>query len=202
VKYEHNTIALGQGPAIRSDVSHGGLPGAFALFRDNLCWLSTSVKEKGEVFWADYADAITATNCHHNALANAGYGTLPLSAGTLGAGDVTVDDPRFADPTRSVTAFYWRHGAGPSVHGEQNVLPALDWLARNPARMPEMLDWVFAGFVPRNPALKTASDPDGATGGWIGAMPGEAADDPDGQRQAREERPVREDQERSHERRQ
>lgn len=23
MKYEHNTIALGQGPAIRSDVSHG-----------------------------------------------------------------------------------------------------------------------------------------------------------------------------------
>ena len=37
--------------------------------------------------------------------------------------------------------------------------------------MPEMIDWVFAGYVPTNSALK-AAEKDGPTKGWIGAMEG------------------------------
>ena len=35
-----------------------------------------------------------------------------------------------------------------------------------------MIDWVRAGFAPTNIAYKAASDPDGPTKGWIGAVEG------------------------------
>ncbi len=169
--YEHNTIALGQSPGIHSDVSHGGLPGCFALFRDNLCWQGKNVPGTGVLFGVDYPDAIAASNCHHNAFFNAGYGVLPLSTGTPGAGDVQAD-PRFVDPTRNMSQFYWNQVTAPSAQGADVILRPLDWLRQHPERMPEMIDWVFAGYVPGNPALKAADNPDGPTRGWIGAMPG------------------------------
>jgi hypothetical protein len=42
----------------------------------------------------------------------------------------------------------------------------------HPEKTPEMIDWVFAGYVPTNPALRAASDKDGPTNGWIGAVGG------------------------------
>jgi hypothetical protein len=174
VKYQHNTIALGASAGIFSDKQHGGKPGSIVEFKNNLLYLLDSVtSDTGHVFGTDFADLVSPENCDYNVLYRSDYGKIVFTAGKPGAHDVAAD-PKFVDPTRNLATFYRSQPGVKADTAEKDVMNALEWIRQHPEKMPEMIDWVFAGFVPTNPALKAAGDPDGPTKGWIGAMEGKA----------------------------
>jgi hypothetical protein len=84
-------------------------------------------------------------------------------------------DPKFVDPTRNLTTYYRSQQGVTADTVEKDVVNALNWMRLHPEKMPEMIDWVFAGYVPTNPALRAASDKTSPTNGWIGAMEGKAS---------------------------
>ena len=175
VRYQHNVIFLGVSAGINSDVQHGGVPGSIVDFRNNiLCMLDSVPNETGHVFGTDFKDLVSAAACDFNTLWRSDYGKLSLTEGKPGAHDVAAD-PKFVDPARNLVTFYRRSPGVRADTAEKDLVAALDWIRRNPRKMGELIDWVFAGFVPTNPSLKAASDPDGPTKGWIGAMEGAAA---------------------------
>ena len=177
ITYRHNTIALGRESAIYSDPSHGGKPGEFLEFKNNLFYvLGTDPKAAGAVFqtFGGLKDPVKPEDCDYNNLWRSQYGAIDITAaGKLGVHDVAAD-PGFVDPTRNLTTFYRSQPGVQSQTPEVDVTLALDWIRQHPEKMPEMIDWVFAGYVPTNPALRAASDMDGPTKGWIGAMEGKA----------------------------
>jgi hypothetical protein len=79
-----------------------------------------------------------------------------------GLGDV-AGDPRFVDPTRNIQRWAQEcQGADGTIAG------ALAALKENPEqKIEEMIEWVRAGFAPRNRAYKNAAH----DGGDIGAVP-------------------------------
>ncbi|MEI7904115.1 MAG: hypothetical protein WCI43_01720 [Candidatus Firestonebacteria bacterium] len=175
VIYRNNTLTLGP-IGVYADTSHGGKSGDLNGFFDNICWLPAGAGQ-GEVFYnSNVPDWFKPEDVHHNALFNAVYfkkgNTSPLP---LAKGDIRDTDPRFVDPLRNLTKFHREQNklspADKNKAGEEG-LAALDWFREHPEKVPELLDWVFEGFRPRNRALKASSDPKGRTKGWIGALEG------------------------------
>ncbi|MGA2616064.1 MAG: hypothetical protein ABSF26_00560 [Thermoguttaceae bacterium] len=178
IRYDHNTVALGKEAMVHSDPSHGGKPGEIVEFKNNLLYvLNSAPKATGKVFvtFGGLKDPLRPEDCDYNGRWRSQYGEIVITAaGKLGEHDVEAD-PRFVDPTRNLTSFYRsRRGVQPDMV-EKDVVNALNWIRRHPGKMPEMIDWVFAGYVPTNPTLRAASDKDGPTNGWIGAMEGKVS---------------------------
>lgn len=174
VKYSHNTIALGQVAGINSDRGHGGVENIIAELKNNIFYTLEGVKDPGVVLNTDVPNVLSGANADYNALFRSDYGPVKFIKGQPGANDVKAD-PKFVDPTRCLIQFYRSQSGRQADTVEKDLTSALEWIRVNPSRMPEMIDWVFAGYVPTNPALKAASDQDGPTKGWIGAMEGKAA---------------------------
>jgi len=170
--YDHITIALGQMGGINSDISHGGHEGSIRQMKNNLFFILEGVKGPGQILNTSVPEVMKAANCDYNGRFDCEYGLHKIT-GTLGEHDVKAD-PKFVDPTRCLINFWRAQTRSPAGEVEKDMNSALEWIRTNPRRMGEMVDWTFAGFVPTNEALKAASDSDGATKGWIGAMEGNA----------------------------
>jgi hypothetical protein len=190
--YENNTIALGHEAAIHSDPSHRGRSGEITSFKNNLFYVLDSVpKATGKVFvtFGGLKDPVRPEDCDYNNRWRTEYGQIDITTGgKLGAHDVQAD-PRFVDPTRNLTTYYRAQKGVTPEAVEKDVASALAWIRRHPDKMAEMIDWVFAGYVPTNPELKAASEKDGAAKGWIGAMEGNPSSQPASSSQPAASRP-------------
>ena len=178
-KFQHNTIAIPYSWAFVTFLDTPlSVKDTIAEFKNNLCYTPDVVAKPGILFSFEslFYDLVSAANCDYNGRYRAGYGKYTLSAGTLGAHDVVGGDPKFVDPARNVMTFYRTQPGVAPGEGAKDYDLALDWMYRHPEKMPEMIDWVREGFAPTNIAYKAASDGDGPTKGWIGAVPGREAE--------------------------
>ena len=151
------------------------MPGEIVSFKYNLFFVLDGVKDDkgndatGRVFmtFGGLKDPVKPEDCDYNNLFRSNYGQIEITAsGKLGEHDLAVD-PKFLDPTRNRTQAGVKAGAP-----EVDVAGAIDFLRTHPERMPEMVDWIRAGYVPTSPALKAVPNASGPTQGWIGAEPG------------------------------
>ncbi len=182
VYYDHNTIAIGNNPGVRTDVQHGGVTGGLAEFKSNIGFALPGVLTGGSGHLIDqyalepaYVDPVLPQNCDYNALYNTSY--LMRSSSAPGAHDVDGQNPNFIDPTRDLTNYYRTHsGVTPSTV-DNDVPAAMAWMIQHPELVPQMIDWVSNGYIPTNIAYKAAADNVAPTNGWIGAMEGKPVGD-------------------------
>jgi hypothetical protein len=161
-------------------ISHGAALGSapadtITEFRSNLRWDTTArgnhIAPNGS--GTKQTNAVTPANTTHNSTnlytASADSGSTgtaysyPVSGGTPpGDSDVNGVEPRFVDRMRNFEGY-----SADLYSGARTYAATLELLKADPTtRIPELIAWVRAGFVPQNPALwQSAHD-----GGTIGAV--------------------------------
>ena len=180
---EHNTMPLGSGATANHGVSYNesnirGTPaGVVTSYRSNIIWWFSP--KTTNHFWKagakfvpsdNIADPLLTANntCWHCGVANqtgktsdGTYYDLPTTGFAPGVNDINLD-PGFVDPTRNFeTAGQILWGVDGTIDGTLLALKA------DPAaRIPELMEWIKAGFAPTNLALATAAH----DGTYIGAV--------------------------------
>ena len=172
---DHNTYFTGtQGTAVGE--TYPGHAGMLQSFRSNIAWDTAANGYKvydsgGDDTVVDLVSPGAADfNCGFNLLTGSndrGYHHLEFSSGAPGAHDVD-EDPQFVDPARNILTW------DASLGGSGNLNSALDALSlvNDASPVPgytvkSLIDWIKAGFAPRNPHLQGAAH----DGGDIGAVP-------------------------------
>ena len=184
-------MPLGSGATANHGVSYNesgvrGTPaGVVTSYRSNIIWWFSP--KPTNHFWKagakfapgdNIADPSLVTNntCWNCGVANqpgktsdGTYYDLPTTGFAPGANDINLD-PGFVDPTRNFeTAGQILWGADGTIAG------TLQALKTDPAtRIPELIQWIKAGFAPTNPALATAAH-DGTYSGAVSVVSAAAA---------------------------
>lgn len=142
-----------------------GFAGQISALKSNLVWGSTSGQGYiGERLSGSVQDIITSSNADYNWTWNttvgnngrayndtAGSGNLWVSGNASAAGvDNTGGsaEPRFVDSSRNLTKWVVTRGYG------SNAADGLTALQSDSTRIADLVDYVFAGFIPTNLALK------------------------------------------------
>lgn len=195
----HNTC---RAPSVFSEGTNCAA-GSIALYKANLHWYASLVggnyilSDSSHQTSGGTADVCSPANANYNAKYHVdvepvagttyqyGGGSVPSDhhgyqgnfSSVPGANDLADTDPQFVASTRNMTAW------GATV-GQSTFADTLTYIAADPTnRIPAMMAWVRAGFVPQNTALNTtfggdssSADANGTswTSGtrWIGAMQG------------------------------
>ncbi len=178
IAIDHNTVAIGNQPGVKSDPSHGGTTGGITEFKNNIGYTPDGVTAGGSLVYAypsTYIDAVAPGQCDYNAKYNTVYSMTTTVA--PGAHDVNGQNPNFIDPTRDLVKFYRMFSGITPGPIAADVPASFEWIFQHPQMVPQLIDWVYNGYIPTNIAYKAASDNVAPTNGWIGAMEGKPVGD-------------------------